>query len=192
MSEAADDLATKWDGLLFDVRRSVRYHTARRRFFDRLDQLTSMLGLVFGSTTVYGVMEKSTDLQPLAISAAAIVTVFSAINLVVGSAQKARQHADFAREFVDLEKRMNATPSEQLLQEITHARLAIEAEEPPILRVLDCICYNELCQALGRKQRAEIGDIQRLFAQIVDIRPDKIKVKELHSPQLAERSNLER
>lgn len=175
MSEAADELATKWRNVLFDVRRSVRYHIRRRRFFDRLDQFTNMLGLVFGSTAVYGVMNDNADLKPLAIGAAAIVTIFSAINLVVGSARQAREHADFARQFVDLEKKMNATLSEQLLQEITHARLAIEAEEPPIMRVLDCICHNELCQALGYEERAKITWIQRLFAQVFDIRPDLIK-----------------
>lgn len=177
MSEAADELKTNWYSLLFDVRRSVRYHTRRRRFYDRLDQLTNMLGLIFGSTAVYGVMTENSALKPLAIAAAGVVTIFSAINLVVGSARQAREHADFARQYIELEKQMNTVPDEQLLKEIRHARLAIEAEEPPVMRVLDCICYNELCQAFGHEQRADIHWFQRLFAQIVDIRPDKITLK---------------
>jgi len=176
MPNTTDDLDTRWHSLLFDVRRSVRYHTRRRAFFDRYDQFTNMVGLVFGSTAVYGVMAAEPGLSKVAIGAAAIVTVMSSINLVVGSSQRAREHADFARQFIGLEKMLSVQPNEDVLAQVTHARLTIEAEEPPVMQVLDCICHNELCQAMGYPERAHIGFWQRLFAQIVDIRPECIRV----------------
>ena len=98
--------------LLFDIGRSVRYHNRRRAFFDRIDRLANMLSVIFGSTAVYGVLAQ--DHQALALTAAALVTVLSAINLVVGSSQKARAHADFARRFIELEKRMIGVPADSV------------------------------------------------------------------------------
>ena len=38
-----------------------------------------------------------------------------------------------------------------MLAELTDRRLAIEAGEPPILRLLDALCHNELLTAVGRQ-----------------------------------------
>ena len=58
----------------------------------------------------------------------------------------------------------------------TRERLAIEAEEPPVLRVLDTLCHNELTRAMGYGQeyQAKVGFFQRLFAQICDVRQDAL------------------
>ena len=47
----ADTTSAVWS-LLFGVRRSVRYHMRRQRFFDRLDQVAALASLVAGSSTV--------------------------------------------------------------------------------------------------------------------------------------------
>jgi hypothetical protein len=54
--------------------------------------------------------------------------------------------------------------------------LAIEADEPPILRVLDAICHNELLRAMGypKEREAQIAWYQRLLASFVDIREHAI------------------
>lgn len=163
--------------LLFDTQRSIRYHTRRRAFFDRLDQMTNMLSVIFGSAAVFGVLEK--DYQALALVAAAVVTVTSAINLVLGSAQRARAHADFSRRYVALERRLSCEPKcdDALLRDVRAERLCIEAEEPPVLHVLNVICHNEQMRAMGypRKQWAPVRWWQALFAQVVDLREDLLQ-----------------
>ncbi|MFP5420958.1 MAG: hypothetical protein ACLGID_05745 [Gammaproteobacteria bacterium] len=170
MGEVAPDLADRWHAMQFGVRRSIRYHQRRRGFFDRLDQFSNMLSVIFGSAAIYGILEQ--DFKALALIASALVTVLASINLVVGSAQRARAHSDFARRYVDLEKRMLVQPAEDVLQWVAEERLGIEAEEPPVLHVLNSICHNETMRSMGYKkdELANIGWFQRLVAQLFDFR----------------------
>ncbi|WOD18976.1 hypothetical protein [Paraburkholderia kirstenboschensis] len=164
----------KWDGLLFGIRRSIRYHQRRRAFFDRMDQLSNVSALVFGSAAIYGVLDK--DYHALALLASAAVTAFSSVNLVFGSSQRARAHHDFARSFHDLERSMLCDPSDDALRLAESRRLEIEANEPPVLRVLDCMCHNEQMRAEGypTNDLAHVRWWQRLLAQFVDVREDLI------------------
>lgn len=170
MGTATADLEDRWHNTLFGVRRSIRYHQRRRAFFDRLDQLSNMLSVIFGSAAIYGILEQ--DYKALALIASALVTVLASINLVIGSAQRARAHSDFSRRYVELEKRMLGQPDESLLQQLSAERLSIEAEEPPVLHVLNAICHNETMRAMGYKKEelAKIGWCQRLLAQLFDFR----------------------
>jgi len=168
MGEITTDLADRWHAMQFGVRRSIRYHQRRRGFFDRIDQFSNMLSLIFGSAAIYGILEK--DFKSLALVASALVTVLAAINLVIGSAQRARAHSDFARRYVELEKRMLAKPSEDEYLKVAEERLGIEAEEPPVLHVLNSICHNETMRAMGyeKEKLAKIGWFQRLVSPMFD------------------------
>ncbi|EMK0351711.1 hypothetical protein V8J08_003984 [Citrobacter amalonaticus] len=171
------NLTRERESLLFDIRRSVRYHNRRRAFFDRLDQTTNVLSLVFGSAAIYGVLAQ--NYAALALISAAVVTIFSAINLVVGSSQRARAHFDFARKFFDLEQKMILAPevSEECLRTITAERLSIEKDEPPVLRVLDSICYNEqiLSMDYPKDQMVAVGFWQRLLSPVMDFQASKLR-----------------
>lgn len=163
--------------LLFDIRRSVRYHNRRRAFFDRLDQGSNMLSVVFGSAAIYGVLER--EYQAIALWAAGLVTMASGINLVVASGQKARDHSDFARQYIELEKKLSCSDEcdEELLKSIQAERLAIEAEEPPVYQVLDVICHNEQMRAMGypRSQWARVEWYQSICAQFFDVNPSSLE-----------------
>lgn len=53
------------------------------------------------------------------------------------------------------------------LATLTNRRLAIEADEPPILRMLDTLCHNELLCAMGQEDEIiKVGFWHRCFAQI--------------------------
>lgn len=168
MGATTTDLADRWHDMQFGVRRSIRYHQRRRGFFDRIDQFSNMLSVIFGSAAIYGILEQ--DFKALALAASALVTILAAINLVIGSAQRARAHSDFARRYVELEKRMLAKPSEEEYLRVAEERLGIEAEEPPVLHVLNSICHNETMRAMGYKKEelAQIGWFQRLVAPVFD------------------------
>ena len=167
MSE--DTLEEKWHKLLFDVNRSIRYHTRRRAFFEKIDMAANMASVIFGSAAVYGVLEK--DYSVLALVAAAFVTVLSGVNLVVSSSRRAREYFDFARRFTELSMKLQCSDeiTPELLRTLTAERLRIEAEEPPILRILDVACYIEEARAQGLKiDGIELTRTQRALSQFFD------------------------
>lgn len=158
--------------LLFGVRRSIRYHNRRREFFETFNTSITALSLIASSATVYGVLQS----QNLAMIAGATVTILTAINLVIGSAKRAGLHHDLSRRFLTLEKKMLIEPDAELLKSWFAERLDIEADEPPVLRVLDLICHNELARAMGysKEHFAKIAWYQRTFANLFDFREHAI------------------
>ena len=171
------DLKREHHNLLFGVRRSVRYHLRRRAFYERLHAGVLFLALVFGSATIATFGAELGKDWPLWVKLlpAALTSVLSAADLVVGSSRKAWLHSDLARKFFDLEREIERARwqvTEELVIEITDRRLAIEADEPPVLRVLDTLCHNELMRAMGypRDQEIRVDFVQRLFANFFEFR----------------------
>lgn len=172
-----EQLDVKWPNLLFDVRRSIRYNARRRRFFDFLHRFTNAIGVIFGSATLFTLLNKTDPLYP--IVAAAFVTVFSTIDLIIGTATKARLHNDLCRQFIELERQMELAERPidvQSLANFTARRLEIEADEPPVHRVLDMMCHNELARAMGYEKShfARIRFYQRWLAHFVDFQDDRV------------------
>jgi hypothetical protein len=166
---------------LFGVQRSVRYHNCRRVHFDRLSNLSSFISILFGSASIASLLATSGKVVPLIASA--VVTISSALNLVVGPAKRARDHSDLAKRFVILEKEIvgvNA-PTDEHLRQWMQQRLEIEKDEPPVLKVLDSVCHNDQLRALGYgpEHFLEIRRTQRLLAQFRDISDHKIMKKQL-------------
>lgn len=164
--------------LLFGVRRSIRYHARRIVFFDALYKWTQAGAVVTGSATVAFAVSSYAGAGVTAFLAA-MVAVFSALNLVFRFAESARIHSDFVQKYTDLEKRMTALKNQtaETARPFVLERLAIEAMEPPVLRTLDMICHNELCRAMGhdRSKMVKISPAQRIFAQLFDLMDHKIE-----------------
>lgn len=171
---------TRYHNLLWGVRRSVRYHTRRRRFYDRLNTTASGVTVVFGSAT-FGILLSEAAKQ-WALAAAAVVTAVSAIDLVLGTAQMARLHHDLARRFIELEKRIVAAPNpdETTLSAWIQERLTIESDEPPPYRILDLMCHNELVVAEDRVGAAfyKVNWLQRFLANFFDLGTHKLTATE--------------
>jgi hypothetical protein len=135
--------------------------------------LRNVLSVIFGSAAVVALIKQ--NLENFAIFAAALVTILSSIDLVVGYSRKAVLHSRLAGKFIELEKHIvsinRSEFSESQLAELTRHRLSIEAEEPQKKTVLDSICHNELLRAEGIADQNEYVKIawwQRLFAQFLD------------------------
>ncbi|MBF0436748.1 MAG: hypothetical protein HQL77_15435 [Magnetococcales bacterium] len=173
----SDSVSQAIESLLFGVRRSVRYHNRRRMFFDRWRVTTSAISVVFGSAAIVSISGMSNT--RIATFSAVIVTLFSAVDLVVGTAKAARDHADLARRFISLEQEINNSPAidQESLIRLTNTRLDIEKDEPPVLRVLDTLCHNEMLRSMGfgKEKFIKVGLFQRIFSQFFDFREDSLR-----------------
>jgi hypothetical protein len=115
--------------------------------------------------------------------------VFSTFNLVIGTVQKAQRHHDLARRFLELEQELvkGSESDEQLVRSVWAKRLQIEADEPPIHRIVDILCHNELMRAHGydpqtyADQYYKVGFWQRFFSPFFDLNPDGVKTMQPHT-----------
>ena len=159
--------------LLFGIRRSVRYHTRRSRFFDLFHSITNAIGVIGGSSAIVTVL--SGGGSSWTVLAAAIVTTSSAIDLVVGTATMARLHSDLAKQFIELEKDLilAGDATDYTIRKFTARRLMIEAQEPPVLRSLDRLCHNELLRAMGypNSDQVKIPLHHRALAHFISFDP---------------------
>ncbi len=142
--------------LLCGVRRSIRYHARRQAFYESLDRWTTFALLLLGS----GAMALLLLEHPAWVLGANFVMAFLAgLRLVFGIGAKAGIHARFVSDFTRLEKRLRASASAEEVAAVTRERLELEASEPPVMRVLDVICHNELLTAEGYQDPEERVDL---------------------------------
>ena len=180
MSDSDEKRKLEYSDLIFGVRRSIRYHVRRRAFFEFLNTLSTAAALIFGSATIATLIGNLGNGWTFGV--AAVVTVTSAINLVVGSTRRAQLHWDLARKFLSLEKDLVSHGkglTDEKLASLTACRLDIEAEEPPKLQVLDTLCHNELMRAMGypKSEHVPVTWYQRWLANLMDVRAHS-----LHAP----------
>ncbi len=131
--------------LLFGVRRSIRYHSRRQAFFERLDRWFAFVLVLLGAGAVASVLQ---DNKTWTLAAGVGVTCIAGLNLVFGFGVKAGRHAQFVKDFTRLEKRLHDDDSDETVAAVTKERLDIEAAEPPVMHVLNDLCHNELLQAM--------------------------------------------
>lgn len=169
-SDLREGVLDQWHGLLFDVRRSRRYHMRREQFFGRFHFAAGFLTAMAGSATFATVLA---DL-PLGIWLAALTAIFGACELVGQPFSRVLTHRELTREFTLLEKAMQlpaAEVSEAVLRKLQARRLDIEEKEPPTLQVLNVMCHNEevLASGYGPKYFKKVRWHQRLLASLFDL-----------------------
>ena len=109
-----------------------------------------------------------------------ITAATEALQLAFGPARQARLHSELARDFAALGRDMGCageSPPEPELRELEACRPEIESREPPVLRVLDAMCHDELVTASGidPKERAQPRWYQRWLANIVDVGAHRLR-----------------
>ena len=156
---------TEHHDVLFSVRRSIRYHSKRQAFYESVEQWTTFVLLLLGSGVVALALE---GLQAWNLAVGFGVALLSGLKLVYAFGSKAHRHARFVGDFTTLEKRLRGDSSGETVAAVTRERLDLEASEPPIKRVLDVICHNELCRAMdySDEERVRVTRLQRLTANL--------------------------
>ena len=176
-----DSVETEYDDLLFAVRRSVRYHRYRERFLDRAHQLGALVTALAGSATIVTLLA---ELPPrwtwVRVLVASVTALASVTELVFAPARGARRHAALAVDFLALEKdliRAGSSLTLEALVELQTRRLDFEATEPPVYRVLDAICQDELVTALGvdASHRSNVTGWQRLWRHVFDVGAHRLR-----------------
>ena len=138
--------------LLFAVRRSVRYHDRRRRFYEMWNTFT-VAGAVIGGSSAAAVFMADSTVVSAVLSAA--VALLGATDLAVGTARCANRHGDLARQFISLEREFahGRNLKNKEYPELVRRRLEIEASEPPVLRLLDAMCHYEIMRSQDNAKR---------------------------------------
>ena len=157
----ANSEATK-DALEWGVRRSVRYHSRRRAFFDSLQTLSSFVSMLAGGAAASQLAQNSSAVTWLSL----VVAASSGLALVSRASVRARDHHDLVKQFTELELKLVTATAEQV-PDLVQQRLKLESTEPPVLRLLDAQCHNELCVAHGREGARKLPWFE-IFAQLSD------------------------
>ncbi len=142
---------------MYHVRRSVKYHDYRRRFFDNVLNFSLFLALLSGPAIV--ILSGGESVAGVYAQSPAIITsIFAGVALVSKTSAKVMLHNDLKTEFIQLRREMElgrATATAEDVAKWTAERLRIEMREPPINRVIDALCHNEVVQSLGIEEKTE-------------------------------------
>jgi len=122
---------------MMNLAMSARYHQLAEKWYARLNDFGTFLSLIAGSAVFAGLLRDSTVLTTVA---AALITIFSGVNLVIGTARKATAQREQYRRFCDLEAKAHEIVSdEELRAEIKK----IERDDGPILPGLVWAAYHQ-------------------------------------------------
>ena len=165
-------------GMLWGVKRSIRYHAYRRRFWNNWHVIT-MVAAVFSAATsiaTFGGFVGIADhpwLHPVLMVATATLLVLDA---VLGFSSKSALHDMLKRRLVSLERMVERSDgSDEELDFIADERARIEDDEPDVLGVLNDICHNEELTAQGIDEgRLKIGWFQQWMASYIDVKRHRI------------------
>ena len=164
----ADYLWSKRHAVLYRVELSGLYHQKRERFFDFCDRGAKVVSIVGGSAALYKV---GTD-EVVAV-AAAVITVVSALSLVLGFGEKARRHAELSRNFKQVQAEMlrvgEREYTEANVQDWEARVTLLEASEPAALGVLVRICQNELAAVKPGSMPRKVGWWRWPLAHLLDL-----------------------
>ena len=170
------DTKESYEALEWQIMRSIRYHERRERFFKIWHTIVMSAVVLAGA---YGIVMLGFKIDlPTWIKLApmVILSVFSAIDVVVGFATKAALYNELKRRFIKIQIKMidmrdNQEGIDQLMKDV----LTIELDEPPILDILNIICHNEVATIKGEEDRmVKLTSVQRLLAPLLDWQLDKV------------------
>ena len=124
--------------LTLTVRMSRCYHSLCERWFLKLSKLVTFCNVFLGS----GVVASSFASAPKVSAGFGVAIAFlSALDVTFGFAQKANQHRDLYRRYVQLDA---AIARESLTaEEILGRTRDIEADEPPVIRAFWIFAYRQ-------------------------------------------------
>ena len=158
-----ENLNARTYALLFDIQRSVRYHSHRRGFFELWNRATSVITLV-GASAALALAIGNHILAPWIMAG---IGLLAALDAMIGTARCANEHTTLAQQFITLEQQFahGRALEDDEYEAAVRRRLEIEAAEPPVKRLLDFLCDLEVRRAHdNRVQDPQIPWLRRIGA----------------------------
>lgn len=159
---------TDADGIRFNALRNALYHTARRRFYERLDRVFTFAVIALGTVAVSDVLAARGISQG---EIAAVIAIAGALQLVFGFGGQARDHQALQRDYYRLLGEIEAVvaPGQEDIARWRGELVRITADEPPMMRAVDAKAYNDAIDGLGvydGEERLMIPWHHGLFGQV--------------------------
>jgi hypothetical protein len=151
----------------FGVKKSLRYHARRRRFFEKLDNITKFLVVVTSASAFIAILG---DKSSITTALTAVVTILALADITFGFGRRSRMYQDFYRQFSELAMAIALVldPSRKDVAELQARRLKIEADEPPQIYALERWCWNEEAEArdTAPEDLHKLTKLQKLWARL--------------------------
>lgn len=178
------ELDKQWYKLEFAVARSLRYHSKRRAFFERCNQVSRAVVVVSGAGSAFAAFaydsmlrnEQQANVHAHSLSwflcLSIVVATAAGLDLIFEFSRRAMTYDHLYRCFADLSVDIaRADKSEQSFRELYVRRLLLEKDEPTPLDVLNVVCSNEELQARGFAKGRKIHWWQNAFKQFFSLPP---------------------
>lgn len=169
MSE--ENLQEQVEGIRFSCLRNVIYHGARRRALTGYQRFSNFMLIMLGTASVASATELIAipDYNVTALAGVAVAGL-SSLQLVFDFASRAKEHDFLFRDYFRLLGEVDGTiDADKVLVAKWKGKLAeIASSEPPVLRALSAIAYNEAAQAIwgDRRQILAITWAQSFFRHV--------------------------
>lgn len=132
------------------IRKSIRYHAKRRRFFENWHNISNAIAAISGSSAFAALW--SGDNGHIALTLSAVVAISTSLDLVIGFAKKSSQYDELLKRFSRLLHETIVCPhTAENLTKWQAERIVIEEDEPTFLALLVAICENEELLARDHK-----------------------------------------
>ena len=170
--------------LLFNIRRSRRYHLWRVKFYQRFNNVRLILFLVSSSSS-YALIMTTSGWDWLLPYTSVVVVLLAILEIVLKIGSLETQHRDLAKSYVLLEKeiiRAQSRLDRETMDRFESEYLELESDEPPPLSALNDLCYNEEVRARypDHEWSGKLIEIQwyrRMLASILDLSPHAAKMR---------------
>lgn len=127
--------------------RNALYHTARRQRLETWDRVLTFFVIVGGAATVIQVLD---GVPWLKVALGIAITAIGALKLVLNFGSRARDHQILQRRYYEIlgDIKEGGNLSEKQRYKIMGDLARIAGDEPPTLRALDAVAYNEATDSL--------------------------------------------
>jgi|GEM_PF-3130012 len=161
-----DDCNRHWK-LLWNTQLGVRYHMHMQNCYARFGKFVTALSLVMSSAAFATFYQNDNGWAKWLACAVALIQT---LELVIDSKSKTTLHASLRQKYLQLELELSERDFiyDYEQKSLTAKRIAIEVEEPPIIKELMDHCNNELVTVydLEDENKIHMGRYERFKANL--------------------------
>lgn len=156
MTQEDEGLLNRSHEVSFDIQRNIRYHERRMGYFNRLNKTITFIVLALGSgTAVTSLLASVSHYFPMVFGV--VTTVLAAFDLVIGTGNLSSTHKEFKSKYLSLSidlLSLGDKVTHKALDQIEIKIKQLEADEPPVMPMVNILAENDVTQAIYPKKKA--------------------------------------